>query len=112
MFGAAGSTQGNILQKGNQVTVQGLPVHTDLTHTAAWPLKREECRCNLLPLRAPHLLIKGGQQRVREAAVPGENFFSRGSEPPGRDLVPAQRPGQQRGRRVGKICSQSVHLTD
>ena len=51
-----------------------------------------------------------GKQGLREATAPREIFFNRGTETH-RDIS-SQWPGRPKGRRVGVICSHSVHLTD
>ena len=46
------------------------PLHKDLSCTVAGPAKREEERSNLLQIRAPHGLIKVGQQGLRGVSIP------------------------------------------
>ena len=83
-------------------------MHRVLVHSRAGLVKREEWGCNLLPLRAPHGLIKRGQQGLGEVAVSRETSFNTGTELPSRDFVQVA-PRPTRGR-----CdwSHSEHLTE
>ena len=58
---------------------------------------------DLLQIRAPHRLIKVGQQGFEGLAVPRETSWG--------EFELAQHPDQRRGRR-DENCSHSVHLTD
>ena len=82
-----------------------------LGHTAAGTVKREEWEHNLPPLRTPHGLLKGRQQRLGVVAAPREIPCNQGIELSCRDFEHAQRSPTKR-QEEGCDVSHSVHLMD
>ena len=59
------ANKGNLLKMGYQLLFKELS-----RTTVAGPAKREEERSDLLQIRAPHGLIKVGQQGLRGVSIP------------------------------------------